>query len=89
MIGCAYENASNTSGVISYGPGPSTVMTALGMPPKRWVGGICGMLWICERLEPGSVCWNVLSYPGIMGVDEWGTSPLGWIPVAALLGWCC
>lgn len=40
-IGSAYENASYTSGVISYDPWFSKVITACGIPPSRCVGGIC------------------------------------------------
>lgn len=43
VIGSAYANASNTSGVISYEPALSNVITALGIPPRRCVGPTGGM----------------------------------------------
>lgn len=56
-MGCAYENASNTSGVISYELGSSIVITALGIPPSRCVGGIWGISPIWERSKPARGCW--------------------------------
>ena len=41
-IGSAYENASNTSGVISYGAELSSVITALGIPPTKCVAPMGG-----------------------------------------------
>lgn len=57
VIGSAYENASKTSGVISYEPGLSSVITALGMPPRRCVAGMGGTP-VCDSSKSAMGCWN-------------------------------
>lgn len=94
VMGSAYENASNTSGVISYEPGLSIAMTAFGIPPMRCVVAMWGMrAWEGSKLAAaagvgagGGGGWKGV-YSGRTPIEGiMGSGPMGGV---GSVGSCC